>query len=271
MIAKADGKITSEEQFRMAEYLEHVLGLELGERLRLEAHLTLLDASTTKTAGLKKKVASLAPDDFAAVGRLLIDVAAADGVVCPDEIAMLVKVFPYLGLTESSVYSAIHSLGRSDAGPVLVSESPDHDGWRLPPGPNLDTKNDSSKATVPLDMDKVRARQAESSKVAALLAEIFVEDAETAETETAAVVNAVDGPHIDGLDAPHNELARQLANASATTRDSAVEICTSLGLPFLDGALDRINEASLDICGEPLVEGSEDLETNAYAKENVFQ
>lgn len=273
VIASADGNITSEEQLHMAKYLEEVLALEDGERNRLEAHLTLLGASTTKTTGLKKKVASLAPADLASIGRFLIDVAAADGVVCPDEIAMLVKVFPYLGLSESSVYSAIHALGSSDAGPVLVAEGNGGEGWSLPPDAKAEPEKSNSRTTVSLDMEKVRSRQAESSKVEALLADIFAEETETTDaTEPGpAKVTIIDGPKIDGLDAPHNELAMRLSDVAVTLRESAVEIGKSLGLPLLDGALDRINEASLDICGEPLIEGSENLETNAYAKEHVFQ
>lgn len=270
IVANADGKTTFEEQQRMAEYLEDVLALEQGERNRLEAHLSFLANSKTTAAGIKKKVASLAQMDLAAVGRFLIDVAASDGVICPAEIAMLVKVFPHLGLTESSVYSAIHSLGAGeDSGPVQVSEASAGEGWQLP---HSAEDAASEPAIISLDMSKVRARKAESSKVAAMLADIFAEDhEEPAAATSAAPVTSPVGPSIEGLDAAHSELAIQLSSTTVIDRESAIAIGKSLGLPLLDGALDMINEVSLDLCGEPLIEGFEDLETNSYAKENIFQ
>jgi hypothetical protein len=48
-------------------------------------------------------------------------------------------------------------------------------------------------------------------------------------------------------------------------------LAESLDLPLLDGALDRINEAALDVCGEPLIEGDDPLETNDYAAGELFR
>ena len=47
-------------------------------------------------------------------------------------------------------------------------------------------------------------------------------------------------------------------------------LAESLGLPFLDGTLDIINEAAMDACGEPLVEGDDPLELNEYALQELL-
>lgn len=275
VIASADGQITSPEQLHMASYLEDVLRLESNERLRLEAYLSQLGTAQNETVGVKKKVAALAPEDLAAVGRFLVDLAAADGEVCPDEITALVKMFPYLGLSESSVYSAIHSLSATDAGPVQVASGDQSGAWKIPQqtvDEPINTPRPAS-ATVKLDMAKVMARQKESAVVAELLADIFVEEEPVPEAAAAAnrSAYAAPGPAIEGLDSAHVALARMVVDAPSCTRLEAAEHGESLGLPFVDSALDTINEASFDLCGEPLIDGLEQLRVNPYAKEAIFQ
>ena len=71
-----------------------------------------------------------------------------------------------------------------------------------------------------------------------------------------------------GLDSAHTALARALAAGTAWDRASASELAAAAGLRLLDAALDRINEACLETCGEPLVEddgSGELLEVVAHA------
>ena len=74
-----------------------------------------------------------------------------------------------------------------------------------------------------------------------------------------------------GLDPAHSALAVALADQVVWTRLDVEELAESLGLPLLEGALDVINEAAMDGCGEPLVEGDDPLELNAYAIEEMSE
>lgn len=40
---------------------------------------------------------------------------------------------------------------------------------------------------------------------------------------------------------------------------------------MLAGAIDRINEAAMDICGEPLIDGDDPLELNHYAAQELYE
>lgn len=273
VVASVDGSVTENERRRLASHLEDVLGLDAAERLRLEAHLAWLVAANTNLKGLKKRVDSLNPHQRADVGRFLIDVAAADGVVTPEEITTLTKIYKLLGLEEAEVYREIHALGTSDAGPVTVRTSQDTEPRWTVPAPAR-----KRNAPVRLDPVKVQARLADTATVTAMLTDIFTDDTEDSvqpgssndpfPVVAAATMSNVDG--IGGIDVAHSTLADRLLSRSAWSRVEAEDLATTLGLPMLDGAIDRINEAVIEVCGEPLVDGDDPLEINDYAAKELI-
>ena len=139
----------------------------------------------------------------------------------------------------------------------MVRKQHDTARWGIPrPGPTPE----SGTATA-LDQEKVQIRLAETARVAALLSDIFAD-----ETPSAPTVPALDPEsEVDGLDGPHRHLLSALVEKPEWKRRSAEDIAASFGLPLLDGALDVINEVSMDACGEPLVEGLDPVVLNPYA------
>lgn len=67
------------------------------------------------------------------------------------------------------------------------------------------------------------------------------------------------GPIIAGLDGTHSELLRAFAGGPSWTRGEWEALCASDEL-LPEGALDTLNEAALDRCGEPLAEGDDPIE-----------
>lgn len=264
VVASADGSVTERERLHLAEHLEAVLALDTAERVRLEAHLGWLSAAKAGLTGLKKRVDSLSQDRRAALGRFLVDVAATDGVITPTEITMLTKLYKLLGLDESDVYSTIHALGISDHGPVTVTApgAPER-RWTIPP------PTDVPAGGVALDPDKIRARLAETATVTALLADIFTDDDERA-VPTASPLPGEAGPAVAGLDSAHSALAVRLATEDQWDRSAVEAIAAELGLAMVDAALDRVNDASIEACGEPLLEGDDPLELNDYARQELL-
>src|SRR5581483_2320594 len=265
VVAAADGTVSDAERRHLAEHLKAVLGLDPAELLRLDAHLLWLASAKSSLAGLKKRIDALSLTRRAAVGQFLVDVAASDGIVTPDEITMLTKLYRLLGLEESGAYSAVHALGTTDTGPVTIT-MPGTDEVRWPvPAPS-----DELPTTVVLDPDKIRARLAETATVTALLADIFTEDDEPPAAVAAAPPAPIDAPTVAGLDGAHSALADRLRAQPSWERAEAENIAATLGLPMLDAAIDRVNDAAIDACGEPLIEGEDPLEINDYALQELF-
>jgi hypothetical protein len=126
---------------------------------------------------------------------------------------------------------------------------------------------------VRLDRAKIDARVAETAAVRDLLADIFADDDVGIPAVTAPArepLPPVDDALLD-LDAMHSGLVRAILTATAWPRAQLEETAAGLGIILLDPALDRINEAVLEECGEPLLEGDDPLELNPYAVSELFE
>lgn len=264
VVSIADGSVTDAERRHMVNHVEDVLALDAAERARLDAHLSwLVTCGDTGLGGLKRRVETLSSEQRTAIARFLVGVAAADGQVSPAEITILTKVYKLLGLDESAVFSDVHAFD-ADAPPMVAAPDTDVPRWRIP-SPESDGVADGLR----LDPAKVQARLAETAEVTALLADIF-----SADEAAAAPSSVIQGPAGDAsglaLDAAHGSLARALLERPGWERAEAEAVATQFGFPFLDSAVDRINEAVIERCGEPLVEGDDFLDINDYASQECF-
>lgn len=263
VVASADGSVDDDERLLLARHLESSLGLDEAECARLEARLGWLILNRPSLSGVKARLDALTAAQRAAIGLYLVDLAAADGVVTPDEITTLAKLYKLMGLEEADLFRTIHSRG-TDSGPVTVrSADPSAPRFEIP-GP------ESPPSGMQLDYDKVQARLAETATVNALLAEIFA-DEEDGPTIALPAPDVRGGARmVENLDSAHSAMAIRLCDQEAWERSDAEEAATNLGLPLLAGAIDRINEALIDLCGEPLVDGDDPLEINDYAAQEIL-
>lgn len=257
-VSAADAEVSTVEQQHLAQHLEDSLHLGPAERCRLHAHLTWLTTAKPGLGGIKKRLGSIDLSQRSAIGAFLVTVAGADGSVAPAEVNALTKMFGLLGLDQADVYSQLHALAAPDRGPVVVR----------PAQPTAPGEPVPSARVVTLDPARVRARLADSDEVAALLATVFVDDEPT---PSIAPVDDRQDSTIAGLDSAHIDLLRALA---AKPRWASAEIdaqAAAVGL-LPAGAMDTLNEASIDASGDPLCEMTDDgIEINGYALEVLLQ
>lgn len=279
--AADDGTVSPEERRHLGHHLETSLGLDHGERARLRAHHDQLVAFPAGLTGLKARIDALPTAARADIGRFLVGIALADGVVSRDELATLAKIFTRLGIPEGDLYSAIHAAETGtelvDVGPVEVEDRASGPAPRhtIPPPP---PSGDVGRRAVRLDRAKIQTRLAETADVSVLLGDIFCGDetivAGPAATATPAgpMEPAVTVEPVAGLDDTHSALARHLADPhrrTSWTRTEVIELATTLGLPMFDAALERVNDAAVEVCGEPLIEGDDPLTVNDYARQEL--
>lgn len=306
-VSASDGNISSHEQDNLVTHLQTALHLTAAERTRLQAHLRWLSVTGVKLTGLKKRLEALSADQRESIGDFLITVAAADGIISPEEVTTLTKIYKLLGLDPDLIYGRLHQrvtgLNPDTArqyppatGPVVVRPAGlAPAGFAVPRTPpaipqrptygNSQPANNNNGATIPavvLNEDVIAAKLAETAAVSALLSTIFAED-ETPPPEAAsppapdcdepaAGATAQNAPDvlIAGLDVVHSQLLRALAAQPAWTRSAYEELAERHGV-MPDGALDVLNETAMDASGEPVAEGEDDIVINDYALQELLR
>jgi uncharacterized tellurite resistance protein B-like protein len=269
-VSAADGEISAGEERHLFAHLEGALPLSPAGRTRLKAHLRWLITSPPGLAGLKKKIEPLAEPQRREIGQFLVTVAGADGHVGAEELKLLARIYPLLGLEAQAVYSDVHALASAEAPPAaepvtVLPAGPGPSGFPIPRAPKADG--------VLLDPRKIQAKLAESEDVAGLLEGIFATEEEPARAAMPQLpqppTEPTGPPPIAGLDAIHSALLRRLAGKGLWERVEVERLAAGFGL-LPDGALEVINEAAFERCGVPLLEGDETLEVDGQILEEML-
>jgi tellurite resistance protein len=296
-VSASDGTISDHEQSHLTGHLQDALHLTPPERTRLQAHLRWLAVTGVKLTGLKRRLDLLRTDQRETVGDFLITVAAADGMISPEEVTSLAKIYKLLGLAPELIYGRLHQQVAGPAasavtpppgaGPVVVRPAgPAPAGYALPPAPPAAhgaPTTDGQRVAPPafgvvLDDEVIAAKLAETAAVSALLTTIFT-DEESPAPQPAALPAARHGEPaaqpttqavIPGLDAVHSDLLRSLAAQPTWTRAAYEDLADRHGV-MPAGALDLLNEVAVDATGEPVAEGDDDIVINDYALQELLR
>ncbi len=265
-VALADGRVSDGEHQEIVGYLKASTPLTPAERVRLRAHSRWLVCVKPGLTGMRRRMAGLTAEERAALGGMLVAVAGADGVIAPPEVAALTRIYRLLDLRPEEVHQDIHALAASAASPndpVTVAEADlGSSGFTIPSAPG---HREDEPDTITLDMDRVRAKLAETERVAVLLGSIFAEDEQPGGIPPAA---GEEGPLAAGLDSAHSALLRRLAKRESVDRAAFERLCEDCSV-LPDGALDALNDAALDACEESLCEGDDPIEINQEVLEEM--
>lgn len=249
-VAHADGDFHDREVAHLRAKIEGWVHLAHAERCRLHAHLQWLTAAPVNLAALKRKLEPLPIAARETLAAFMATLAQADGVVSPDEVKILEKVYKALGVEPKRVFSDIHAAG-SGGSPVSTVQAGKH-GFHL-------------------DAERIAALREDTVRVSALLSEIFTDEDDTMSAPAAPTLE----PEFDseanaplGLDDDHSALLRLLLSRSEWTRAELEDVAADLDL-MLDGAMEQINEAAFEAFDEPLFEGEDSISVNTRLLEKV--
>ena len=220
VVAAADGTVSAEERQYLAKHLEKGLQLDSAECVRLEAHLDYLATSAPDTRNDLRRVEALPAEDRASVGGFLIDVAAADGEISPEEVRTLMTIFGHLGLGHIELFRLLSTrvADFGDPGPVTVIEAHPSREWEVPQPPDDELAPTVSQAAerrrqqvgdapspgVALDPAAIERTLAEDTRARVLLESIFADDTDSVEVASFDGSASADGPltgDASGLDA----------------------------------------------------------------------
>jgi hypothetical protein len=123
-----------------------------------------------------------------------------------------------------------------------------------------------------VDSARLAALRRETDQVGALLSEVFVEE-EPPSSSQVETINAESAPSksfndglLPGLDSKHQRFLTELMRKASWTREELRAIAVQSQI-MLDGALERINEASFNLVGEPITEGDDPV----YVQQNILE
>jgi hypothetical protein len=214
-----------------------------------------------------------------ALAKLLSALALANGQLSPAAVKHLEKVYHVLGLEPAALYGELHvASAAADLKPTMArAPFPESVAMPAPAAPTMIPSTPSPKALkaaggFKLDAAKIAALQIETERVTALLATVF----EELEPAAAAVVppevsepNAKERtPRLLGLDAEHSAFLRILLTRPSWSRAELADIAADMEL-MLDGALEQVNEATLDAFENRVAEGDDPIEIAQDLMENV--
>lgn len=254
-VAMADGTASEPELAVIHRQINAWPQLTPRQRDRLRARVHVQVAQPATPASFKKRLESQPVDVRQSIATILLQTANAGGIVSPSEVKLLEKLYQMLGLDAQRLYSDLHGnavAGTSVSGPASVTE---------------ERSAQAGQPVLQLDAARIAALQTETAKVSAMLADVFAGD------EPAAAAEPVEEqePESEGLrattlsllgmDEAHSTFLRLLLSRPVWTRSELADAASDLDL-MLDGAIEQVNEATLDHWDEPLIDGDDPIEIN---------
>ena len=277
-VAAADGSVDRSEEEHLQNHLEASLDLSHGERVRLTAFWKWLVDKKPGLAGLKTRLEKLDADAKGGLANFAVGVAVADGGINPGEVKTVRSIYKLLGMDPEQVYSDIHTKTAEVSPPPATepvrvrTEKPGPAGFAVPQPPQSVSVQQTG---FQLDKNKIAEKMAETAAVSSLLSEIFVEEEPSPsdiigpKSLSPSAKDSVDATaSIANLDGAHSALLTVLLEKASWTRIEFEELASDQGL-MPDGAIDVINEASFEICDEPILEGDDPIEVNKDLMEEM--
>lgn len=247
-VAEADGDVSAPELLHLTRQIESWSHLSSAHRKRLKAYLRLQVSQPTPLVTFKKKFEILTDEARRSIAHFLAGLAQADGVVAPEEVKLLEKIYKSLGVDTKFLYSDLH----------------------IAATPTVHSQGASGIDTIPtLNAARIAALQTESEKVSKLLASVFASSEPEITTRTIATQedSAEQKQNILSLDVEHSAFLRLLLTRPSWLRQELSDVASDMEL-MLDGALELINDAFFDKYDEALTDGEDPVEVNQHLLES---
>jgi hypothetical protein len=209
----------------------------------------------------------------------------ADGKLGAAAVKHLEKVYALLGIDGTALYTELHgvaaaadrrraslsarSLAQTQA-PIAISAARSS---QTPTQGTAAGKTATNSGGMQLDPARIAALQAESERVTALLSKVFEKEVPAMRI---AAVSAEDvgpepserAPRLLGLDGEHSAFLRVLLTRHSWSRAELNDIAADMEM-MLDGALERVNEAALEMFDARIAEGDDPIEIGRDLMESV--
>jgi uncharacterized tellurite resistance protein B-like protein len=262
-VAMADGKPHPNELQLLMKQIEGWAHLSNAQRKRLRARLRMAIDAPPTLASLRAKLDEIPADGRRAIAHLMATLAHADGVVTPDEVKLLEKIYKVLGLDSKAVYSDLHVQAME---PSPTGEAPS----TVPNAKATVEKEVTATEGFSLDMERIAELQRETAHVSELLSKVFTEETPVSQDiqEERDEASSIIEPGPLGLDPEHSVFLRLIMTRDSWPRQELADAAADMEL-MLDGAIERINDAAFEHFDAPLLEGDDPIEVSRDVVDKV--
>ncbi len=249
-VAHADGAIQEKERRTLEARIDGA-DLPAAESVRLHANLKWMLSVPLDLGLLRRRLKDASEEVRRRLGNLALAMAATDGVIDPQEIKAIERLFKAIGLPTGDIYSSLHAHSAT-GGPVTVRSASKRSGeFTIPAAPDHDHR-------VELNTERIASLMADTARVSSVLGEIF-ED-EEADEEKEESVESTNGL-FPGLDARLGAFLDELLTRPHWEESDLGKLAGRFQL-MQDGALESLNEWSYERFDDALIEEYEGFELN---------
>lgn len=186
VIAGADGTVDQEEIARIEHFLEDQFRLSSDESRHLKAYGLLLNKNPPSISSLSKPLRSaLSSDQRELIGKYLVGVAAANGIIERKENAALKRIYKALEIDVSALDTLLAQSRKSISKPVEVQA--EHPGTRA--GETIPMREQQPEG-ISIDYEALTRIMAETAEVSRVLGQVLCEtESETRESDSVVTTN----------------------------------------------------------------------------------
>ncbi len=276
-VVMADGSAAEEELNMVETLLDATFSLDDVMRKRLAALREVLVRVPASGTSIAKKIqANRTPEQVQAVGSMLVDIAAVDGILDPGEHKALKSLFRALGLSVDTLDVALARTGlRVESRAVHVTAATHKQkGEAIPTAP----------AKLQLDPERIARLQAETAEVAQILAEVLDADDDEGATETPAAALASGPPSAKATVPSHANAPAGFEGLDSRYRAIVLQLCQKPRWPIAEASalakqhrlmpaalLEAVNDWAEDAHGNLLIEEGDLWEINPDMLEAINQ
>jgi uncharacterized tellurite resistance protein B-like protein len=260
-VSASDNQVPLPVEKLLESQIEKMLDLSEFERERLRKYLLWLHLSPPELSQMKRKMNELPEARKNEIADFALRIANADGIINPEEVNILKRIYVLMGLDPEQVFSDIHRIQTSAQEELpTVSTQPKTIGYRIPVRRGAKTKEGS----VTLDERLIERTLQDTAAVQSILAEVF------AEPECPQPAMQAEQIGLMGLDSSHSSLLQELLARPDWAVPEFESLCAKHGI-LPGGAIETINTKSYDSFNEPLIEEGDTIGINIIIAKELRQ
>lgn len=265
-IASADGKVDNDEINFIVQTLESQFTLEPADTRRLEAYREVLIYQPPSLSSLTKRLATVLNNtQKETIGKFLIGVSAANGVVHKKEISLIQKTYTALGLDSNNVETIIENIIGTQ--PVEIQRNRSAKGEAIP------SRSNQEHIPVVLNDQLLKQILADTAEVSQIIGKALC-DVEAAVVDEVNISNQTSSPSttpdlnikiskelLINLDNRYHMALADLIQRETWLKDDIDALARKYGL-MPSNLLDTINTWADEFLGDFLIEEGEPYKVN---------